>query len=110
MADGNEIFPGVRVQLTGGHTIGHAAYVVEAGGRRLIAFGDALHSPIQIAHPEWWAAPDHDRTLSTGTPPPPDQGTVASRTPSASASISPTSPSATSKPANGQPTWHPIDA
>ena len=65
VADGNEIFPGVRVQLTGGHTIGHAAYVVEAAGRRLIAFGDALHSPIQVAHPEWWAAPDHDRTLST---------------------------------------------
>jgi glyoxylase-like metal-dependent hydrolase (beta-lactamase superfamily II) len=65
VADGNEIFPGVRVQLTEGHTIGHAAYIIEADGRRLIAFGDALHSPIQIAHPEWWAAPDHDRIRST---------------------------------------------
>jgi len=64
--DGEEIFPGVRVRLTDGHTIGHASYVVESGGRRLIAFGDALHSPVQIAHPEWWAHPDHDRVRSTG--------------------------------------------
>jgi hypothetical protein len=27
-------------------------------------FGDALHSPIQVDHPEWSAAPDHDPDLS----------------------------------------------
>ena len=65
VADGEEIFPGVHVRLAPGHTPGHAGYVIASGGRRLIAFGDALHSPIQINHPEWHAAPDHDTTSST---------------------------------------------
>jgi glyoxylase-like metal-dependent hydrolase (beta-lactamase superfamily II) len=60
VTDGQEIFPGVRAQLTPGHTAGHAAYVISAGKQRLIAFGDALHSPIQVGHPEWSAAFDHD--------------------------------------------------
>lgn len=58
--DGQEIFPGVRVRITPGHTVGHAEYVITGGGRRLIAFGDAVHSPIQIDHPGWSAAFDHD--------------------------------------------------
>ncbi|MEV4925553.1 MBL fold metallo-hydrolase [Streptomyces roseoverticillatus] len=64
VTDGEEVFPGVRVMLTPGHTAGHAAYVITGGGRRLIAFGDALHSPIQIAHPEWSAVVDHDARQS----------------------------------------------
>ncbi|MEU7133687.1 MBL fold metallo-hydrolase [Streptomyces sp. NPDC046261] len=64
VTDRQEIFPGVRVLLTPGHTAGHAAYVITGGGRRLIAFGDALHSPIQVDHPEWSAASDHDPRLS----------------------------------------------
>jgi hypothetical protein len=32
----------------------------------VIAFGDALHSPIQIAHPEWSAVNDYDRGLAVG--------------------------------------------
>lgn len=58
--DGEEIFPGVHVWYTPGHTVGHTAYIVTGGGRRLIAFGDALHSPVQITHPEWSCAVDHD--------------------------------------------------
>lgn len=61
VTDGQQIFPGVRVQVTGGHTPGHAQYVVTGGGTRLIAFGDALHSPIQVAHPEWSCVYDDDR-------------------------------------------------
>ncbi|MCG6497728.1 MBL fold metallo-hydrolase [Kitasatospora sp. A2-31] len=61
IADGQEIFPGVRVRITPGHTVGHAEYVITGGGRRLIAFGDAVHSPLQIDHPAWSAAFDHDR-------------------------------------------------
>ncbi|GAA2403181.1 hypothetical protein GCM10010420_33010 [Streptomyces glaucosporus] len=72
VADGEEVFPGVRVVYALGHTAGHAMYVVSgdgtgdgsAGGRRLIAFGDAMHSPVQVGRPEWSAAPDHDRELS----------------------------------------------
>jgi glyoxylase-like metal-dependent hydrolase (beta-lactamase superfamily II) len=65
VTDGEEIFPGVRAVLTPGHTAGHAAYVISAGEHRVIAFGDAFHSPLQMEHPEWWAAPDHDRGRST---------------------------------------------
>lgn len=60
VSDGDEIFPGVRVRVSAGHTPGHAEYVITAGAQRLIAFGDALHSPIQVGHPEWSAAVDHD--------------------------------------------------
>jgi glyoxylase-like metal-dependent hydrolase (beta-lactamase superfamily II) len=63
-ADGEEVFPGVRLLLTQGHTAGHASYVISAGGRRVVAFGDALHSSIQIEHPDWSAAVDHDRVQS----------------------------------------------
>ncbi|CNF04246.1 beta-lactamase-like protein [Mycobacterium tuberculosis] len=62
--DGEEIFPGVRVQITGGHTTGHAMYVITSGNQRMIAFGDVMHSPVQVAHPMWSAASDLDRALS----------------------------------------------
>ncbi|MFI6347450.1 MBL fold metallo-hydrolase [Streptomyces sp. NPDC050560] len=62
--DGEEVFPGVRVRAAPGHTPGHTSYTVTAGRHRLIAFGDALHTPVQISHPEWSAAPDHDPALS----------------------------------------------
>ena len=59
IADGEEIFPGVRAVVTAGHTPGHISYVItSASGERLIAFGDAFHSPAQLAHPEWLSAAD----------------------------------------------------
>ncbi|MFI0355336.1 MBL fold metallo-hydrolase [Actinomadura sp. 9N407] len=64
VADGQEIFPGVRMRITAGHTHGHAEYVMTSGGQRLIAFGDAMHSPIQGDHPEWSAVFDHDPVRS----------------------------------------------
>ncbi|MFJ6793531.1 MBL fold metallo-hydrolase [Streptomyces sp. NPDC091268] len=64
VTDGQEVFPGVRVRITPGHTVGHAEYVITGGGRRLIAFGDAVHSPIQIDHPEWSSGFDHDGALT----------------------------------------------
>ena len=57
-ADGDEIFPGVRLIDLPGHTAGHAGYLIGGGDQRLFAFGDALHSPLQIAHPEWGAVSD----------------------------------------------------
>ncbi|MBB4919735.1 MBL fold metallo-hydrolase [Streptosporangium saharense] len=58
--DGEEIFPGVRASFAHGHTVGHTTYVITGGGRRLIAFGDALHTPVQVTHPEWSCGIDHD--------------------------------------------------
>ncbi|MGN9845852.1 MBL fold metallo-hydrolase [Nonomuraea sp. H19] len=64
VTDGQEIFPGVRVRIAAGHTPGHAEYVITSGGQRLIAFGDALHSPIQVDRPEWSCVYDHDPVQS----------------------------------------------
>jgi glyoxylase-like metal-dependent hydrolase (beta-lactamase superfamily II) len=64
VTDGQEIFPGVRVRIIAGHTPGHAGYVITSGGQRLIAFGDALHTPLQVDHPEWSCVYDHDPARS----------------------------------------------
>ncbi|GGQ34621.1 MBL fold metallo-hydrolase [Streptomyces griseomycini] len=64
VADGQEIFPGVRVRITAGHTAGHAEFVITGGGTRLIAFGDSMHSPVQADHPEWSCVYDHDPARS----------------------------------------------
>lgn len=60
VADGHEALPGVRMRFAPGHTPGHAEFVITGGGIRLIAFGDSLHSPIQVGHPEWSNVYDHD--------------------------------------------------
>ncbi|QKV90475.1 MBL fold metallo-hydrolase [Streptomyces sp. NA02950] len=65
VTDGEEVFPGVRVMLAPGHSAGHTAYVIEEGGQRVIAFGDAFHSPLQITHPLWENPFDHDHAQAT---------------------------------------------
>jgi glyoxylase-like metal-dependent hydrolase (beta-lactamase superfamily II) len=65
VADGEEIFPGVHVMIAPGHSPGHAAYVIDTGGQRVVAFGDAFHSPLQITHPQWENTFDHDHRQST---------------------------------------------
>lgn len=65
VAEGEEIFPGVTVRYTPGHSAGHAAYVISAGGQRVLAFGDAFHSPVQIPHPRWENTFDYDHAQST---------------------------------------------
>lgn len=61
IADGDEIFPGVRALVTGGHTPGHTSYIITATtGERLITFGDTFHTPAQLAQPHWFSAADTD--------------------------------------------------
>jgi glyoxylase-like metal-dependent hydrolase (beta-lactamase superfamily II) len=57
---GEEIFPGVSVLPTPGHTPGHCSYAVTAGATRVIVVGDAMHSPAQVRHPEWQVQSDWD--------------------------------------------------
>jgi glyoxylase-like metal-dependent hydrolase (beta-lactamase superfamily II) len=64
IADGEEIFPGVRAIVVPGHTPGHTAFSIASRGQRLLAFGDALHSPLQVRYPHWSAGVDHDGTQS----------------------------------------------
>jgi glyoxylase-like metal-dependent hydrolase (beta-lactamase superfamily II) len=60
ITDGQEIFPGVRAVVLPGHTPGHTAYEITSGNARLLAFGDAMHSAIQITHPDWTAVREPD--------------------------------------------------
>ncbi|MDN0193488.1 MBL fold metallo-hydrolase [Streptomyces sp. S.PNR 29] len=59
--DGAEVWPGVTALVTPGHSPGHTTYVISAsGGRRILVFGDAFHTPAQLTRPEWPSGPDVD--------------------------------------------------
>jgi glyoxylase-like metal-dependent hydrolase (beta-lactamase superfamily II) len=60
VAQGEEVFPGVRALYAPGHSAGHAAYVITVGDQRVIAFGDAFHSPLQVTHALWKNVFDHN--------------------------------------------------
>ncbi|MEU2258120.1 MBL fold metallo-hydrolase [Nocardia xishanensis] len=64
---GEEIFPGVTAMATPGHSLGHTGYLIESGGQRLIAFGDALTTPAQITHPHLTTVTDDAPALSRAT-------------------------------------------
>jgi glyoxylase-like metal-dependent hydrolase (beta-lactamase superfamily II) len=51
--DGEEIFPGVRALALPGHTPGQTGFEVDGGDMRLLVFADALHSALQVTHPQW---------------------------------------------------------
>ncbi|MDV8070615.1 MBL fold metallo-hydrolase [Rhodococcus sp. IEGM 1366] len=62
VTDGTEIADGIRAWSLPGHTPGHTAWVLDTGdGREVVAFGDALHSPVQVVHPGWEVLLDADR-------------------------------------------------
>lgn len=65
--NGEEIFPGVTVLPIPGHTLGHTGYLIQSCGQRLIAFGDAITTPAQIAHPHLTTALDDLPALSQAT-------------------------------------------
>ncbi len=47
-----ELVPGIRAYATRGHTPGHAAYVVESQGQKLVVWGDLMHvAAVQFADP-----------------------------------------------------------
>ena len=50
-----------------GHTVGHVAVNIASQGRNAVMIGDMMHSPIQLAHPEWSPSSDHDPALSART-------------------------------------------
>jgi len=58
---GGEVAPGVSAHLCAGHTPGHTAWRIEAGGRRAIMWGDVVHfEALQIARPDVAVAYDMD--------------------------------------------------
>ncbi len=67
VSDGDEIFPGVTVWATPGHSPGHTSYVISSGGQRLVAFGDVMHSPVQVGRPDWRVSLDHSPEAAVRT-------------------------------------------
>lgn len=65
VTEGEEILPGVTVRYTPGHSAGSASYAIEAGGKGVICFGDAFHTPLQVTHPRWENTFDHNHQQST---------------------------------------------
>ena len=48
-----ELVPGISSHSGKGHTPGHATYVVQSAGQKLVLVGDLIHvAPVQMAHPE----------------------------------------------------------
>ena len=51
--EGNtDLVPGVKAQITHGHTPGHTFYVVESKGQKMVFWGDIMHvAAVQFANP-----------------------------------------------------------
>ncbi len=68
--EGQSLAPGVTVVATPGHTVGHAALFIQSANdnaqspddssERVIIFGDAFHSLVELDHPEWASSLDED--------------------------------------------------
>lgn len=53
VADGDEVVPGIRVQLAPGHTPGHMALVIRSQGQEMLYLGDLVLHPLHVAQPTW---------------------------------------------------------
>jgi len=57
----------VALTPTLGHTPGHISVRISSDGEEALISGDFLHHPCQMARPDWAAAVDYDREISTRT-------------------------------------------
>src|SRR5207244_3002981 len=64
---GLEVAPGVSLRPSYGHTPGHVSIAVESAGESALITGDAIHHPVQLAHPEWGSASDFDSVAAART-------------------------------------------
>lgn len=65
VSDGEEVLPGMRAWAMPGHLPGHTGWILDTGdGRRVVAFGDAVHSPAQIRRPDWDVAVDEETDVA----------------------------------------------
>ncbi|MDP0929890.1 MBL fold metallo-hydrolase [Paracoccus onubensis] len=53
VADRSEVIPGFSYHALPGHSIDHAAILLESGGEQALFWGDVFHHPVQVTHPEW---------------------------------------------------------
>lgn len=57
----------VRLISTPGHTPGHVSVAIASAGEQALITGDVIHHPVQIAHPGWGIAADHDSDAARAT-------------------------------------------
>jgi glyoxylase-like metal-dependent hydrolase (beta-lactamase superfamily II) len=63
----HQLSDGVWFEPTLGHTPGHVAVLLSSKGERGAMSGDLMHSPLQLAYPEWSPKIDWDRALAAKT-------------------------------------------
>ncbi len=64
VVDDHAIEDGVWLESYPGHTLGNVVINVESKGARGVFSGDVIHSPLQLARPEWSSIACADPTLS----------------------------------------------
>lgn len=67
VAPDERIAPGVSLRPSPGHTPGHSSVVIGSGPLSALVTGDAIHHPVQLAHPEWGSASDWDPAMAART-------------------------------------------
>lgn len=65
--EGTTIAPGVRLLPTPGHTPGHLAVQLRSGTAGALITGDAIHHPVQLAHPDITSCADVDPRQAAAT-------------------------------------------
>jgi glyoxylase-like metal-dependent hydrolase (beta-lactamase superfamily II) len=65
---GDEVAPGITAMRAVGHTPGHAAFMIESEGSKVLAWGDTVHAiALQLPYPEIYPAYDYDPVAATAT-------------------------------------------
>lgn len=65
---GTELVPGIKAVATYGHTPGHTSFAVESEGRKLLIWGDLVHShAVQFARPDVAIEFDYDQQQAVAT-------------------------------------------
>ncbi len=59
-----QVSPSISLFPTPGHTPGHVSVRIHSNGRQGFITGDMVHSPVQLARPQWSSQADTDATMA----------------------------------------------
>ena len=60
----SDVYPGMTMIPTPGHTPGHCCVLLASGAEKLLILGDAAHHPVHLEHHDWIPGVDLDRAES----------------------------------------------